>query len=336
MTAASSPPIEDFVPRLAGLTVVVVGDVFLDEYLVGRAERLSREAPIPVLEFEERQLVPGGGANPAANIASLGSRPALVSAIGEDAAGSELARALEERGIDPSRLVRTPDRPTSIKMRVVSRADLRSPQQLARLDRVDRQPLSRKVEGQVVRTIRSALADAHALLLSDYRSGLCTPVLVDAARSAARKRGLILTADSQGDLDKYRGFTLVKVNRTEAEAYLGRALPDDPAHAQASQELMERLDLQAMLITRGAAGLTLAVRSGGVLHYPAANVTNVFDATGAGDTVIAVATLALAAGLTPGTAAALANQAAGVAVRHLGNHPVTAAELQQAVKGLSG
>jgi len=322
------------IPRLGGQTVLVIGDVFLDDYWIGRAERLSREAPIPVLEFEEQRLLPGGGANPAANIASLGSRPIQVGVVGDDAEGVKLKLALEELGIDPAGLVRDPGRPTTTKMRVVARSSLRFPQQLARIDRVDRRSLDSGSETSVVQAIRDFLPRAQAVLISDYRSGLCTPAVIQAAREAAEARGLTLTADSQGDLDKYHGFTLVKCNHAEAESYLGRPLADNRAYQAASMELVESLSVGAMLITRGEAGLTLASHSTGVQHIPAANVTDVFDSTGAGDTVIAVATLALAAGLEPIVAAALANHAAGVAIRHLGNHPVTAVELQKAVEEL--
>ena len=187
------------------------------------------------------------------------------------------------------------------------------------------------MQGQLIAAIEALAPRVSAILLSDYRSGLCTPAVVEAARQAARRGGLLLTADSQGQLDLYRDFALVKCNHNEAEAYLARRLPDDRALQNAAQELLERLSLAAMLITRGERGLTLASREAGVRHIPADNLTEVFDTTGAGDTVIAVATLALAGGLDVNSAALLANYAAGVAVRRLGNHPVTAAELAQVV-----
>ncbi|MBI4769709.1 MAG: ribokinase, partial [Chloroflexi bacterium] len=280
-----------YVPRLAGLSVLVIGDVFLDEYLIGRAERLSREAPVPVLEYEEQRLLPGGGANPAANIASLGSHPVQVGVVGDDTEGVALRLELEGLGIDPAGLVQDPGRPTSTKMRVVARSGLRFPQQLARLDRVDRRPLSQKIERKVTEAIRRLVPGVNAVLISDYRSGLCTRAVVEAAREAAGEHKLVLTADSQGSLDLYREFALVKCNHAEAEAYLGRRLTDNRAYQIASQELMDRLALAAMLVTRGERGLTLASRSTGVQHIPASNVSDVFDTTGAGDTVIAVATL---------------------------------------------
>jgi len=318
-------------PRLAGRCLLVVGDVFLDEYIVGRATRLSREAPIPVLELEERRTLPGGGANPAANIVALGGSAIQVGVVGDDAAGQALRAELEQAGIDPAGLVTDPARLTTTKTRIVARGSLMFPQQLARIDRVDRSPLAPDIEMEVVMRIAGHAPRAHALLVSDYQTGLLTPGVVQAVRTAAQRYHLIRTADAQGELHKYRGFDLVKCNRQEAVSALGRLLQGDADYAQAATQLREDLDLGAMLITRGAEGLTLAHASG-VLHLPAANRSEVFDVTGAGDTAIAVATLALAAGGDLPAAAALANYAAGLVVRRLGNATPTTAELEWAIR----
>jgi rfaE bifunctional protein kinase chain/domain len=318
-------------PRLAGKRILVVGDVFLDEYIAGRATRLSREAPIPVLEFEERRTLPGGGANPAMNVVALGGSAIQIGVIGDDEAGQTLRAQLEQAGIDPSGLVTDPARMTTTKTRIVSRGSLVFPQQLARIDRVDRSPLSHDIEMEVVMRIAACAPRVDALLVSDYQTGLVTRGVIAAVKTAAQRHHLLRTADAQGELLKYRGFDLVKCNRHEAMATLGQLLQDDADYAEAATQLRHDLDLGAMLITRGPDGLTLA-HTGGVLHLPAANRSEVFDVTGAGDTAIAVATLALAAGADLPAAAALADYAAGLVVRRLGNATPTPAELEWAIK----
>jgi rfaE bifunctional protein kinase chain/domain len=317
-------------PRLAGKRVLVVGDVFLDEYVAGRATRLSREAPIPVLEFEERRTLPGGGANPAMNVVALGGAAIQVGVIGDDEAGRTLVAQLEQAGIDAAGLVTDPARATTTKTRIISRGSLVFPQQLARIDRVDRAPLPPDVEMEVVMRIAACAPHADALLVSDYQTGLITNGVVQALKTAAQRHHLLRTADAQGELLKYRGFDLVKCNRHEANAMVGRILQNDVDYADAAVQLLADLDLGAMLITRGPDGLTLA-HQGGALHLPAANRSEVFDVTGAGDTAIAVATLALAAGADLPAAAALANYAAGLVVRRLGNATPTVEELEWAI-----
>ncbi|MEK9164360.1 MAG: PfkB family carbohydrate kinase [Chloroflexota bacterium] len=315
-------------------SVVVVGDVFLDEYLIGRAERLSREAPIPVLEYDRRRQVPGGGANPAMNIAALGAKAIQIGVIGDDPEGAALRALLTAAGVDAAGLIVDPSRPTALKTRIVAEGELRFPQQMARVDRQSREPLPESVRAQLAAGLeRSAdRADSGAILFSDYRAGLIDESLVNMARALAQGRGLLLAADTQGDLEKYRGFALVKCNRAEAEAYVGKPLVNDADVALALAELTARLDLEAMLITRGARGLSLGLQNKGVVHLPATNASQVYDVTGAGDTVIAVATLALAGGADPLTAATLANYAGGIVVRRWGNAVVTREELEEEIR----
>jgi D-glycero-beta-D-manno-heptose-7-phosphate kinase len=308
--------------------ITVVGDLFLDEYLIGKAERLSREAPVPVLEYQRHTHIPGGGANPAMNAATLGAQVSLVGVVGEDAEAVTLRRLLVEAGIDTEGLVTDASRPTITKTRVVAGGELRFPQQLVRVDRLSRLPLNLVVEAAILAAVGRHTATAHALLISDYKSGLVTPQLVDAIRVLPQAANLKLTADTQGELDKYRGFTLVKCNRGEAEAFLNRSLQTDDEHARAIEDLQAQLEIDTILITRGGQGLTVGARGQEAVHIPASNATEVYDITGAGDTVIAVATLALCAGATPVEAARLANIAAGLVVRRWGNAVVTPAELQ--------
>lgn len=327
-----------YIPRLANLRVLVIGDVILDEYLIGSATRLSREAPIPVLEFESRQLIPGGAANPAANIVALGSTAAQVGVIGSDTAATHLRQVLQATSIDTNGLVIDPGRPTTVKTRIMAHMGLRFPQQLARMDTLSRQPINEAVERRLREIIHNSIEAIDAVLLSDYQIGLLTPSLVETIRRLTRvngRRGTIplLTADAQGELGKYKGFALVKCNADEAQAYLRRELVSNETFAQGALELRKSLQLTgAMVITRGGDGATLALHDDTVFHSPAPEVTDVYDTVGAGDTSIAVLTLAVAAGIPYYEAAMLANYASGIVVRRVGNYTPTLKELSEAVR----
>ena len=315
--------------RLANRRVLVVGDVALDEYLTGKATRMSREAPVPVLEFESRRLIPGGAANPAANITALGSRAWQVGVIGADDAATILREALIERGIDPSGLVIDSTRPTTVKTRIMAQMGLRFPQQVARLDRLSRQPITANIEQQVRAVIADSIGNVDAVLCSDYRNGLLTPSLVEAIRGLGA--GIVLAADAQGELAKYTGFTLVKCNADEARDYLRRELHNDADFARAATELCQSLRLTGgMIITRGASGATVATADGQTAHAPAPVVTDVYDTVGAGDTTIAVMTLAVVAGASYPQATLLANYASGLVVRRVGNYTPSPEELTRA------
>jgi len=322
-----------WIPKLAGQRILVIGDVILDEYLIGKAARLSREAPIPVLEFESRQLIPGGAANPAANIGALGSIAAQVGVIGSDTAATNLRQVLQARNIDTKCLITDSGRPTTVKTRIMAQMGLRFPQQVARLDTLSREPISDAVERQVRGIIDQEIVAAQAILLSDYHTGLLTPSLVATIRKLAATRGTLLTADAQGELDKYAGFGVVKCNADEARDYLRRDLRSDEHFAAAALELCDTLKLTgSMVITRGADGATVATCDGQAIRCPAPAVTDVYDTVGAGDTAIAVLTLAVTAGASYTDATTLANYASGLVVRRVGNYTPTPDELAWALE----
>jgi rfaE bifunctional protein kinase chain/domain len=324
-----------WIPKLAGQRALVIGDVILDEYLIGRATRLSREAPVPVLEFEARQLIPGGAANPAANIVALGSVAVQIGVIGSDTEATALRQVLQAHGIDISALVADGSRQTTVKTRVMAHMGLRFPQQVARLDRLEREPISPATVRQLHGLIQEHITNANAVLISDYHNGLVTPQLVETVRACAADvdPAPLLTADAQGQLDKYSGFGVVKCNAEEAQAFLRRELVTDNDFATAALELCQMLKLTCfMVITRGGQGATLATLDGNTIHCPAPKITDVYDTVGAGDTAVAVVTLALAAGASPEDATMLANYASGLVVRRVGNYSPTAHELQQAIE----
>jgi len=319
-------------PKLAGRRVLVVGDVFLDEYISGQVTRLSREAPIPVLEFAGRRYVPGGAANPSNNIVALGGIAYQVGVIGDDEAGQTLLTKLREAGIDTAAVVTDPCRPTTTKTRIVAQGSLRFPQQLARIDHLDRRPVAGEVEKAIVAHLEALVPQVDAVLISDYRTGVASEAVVTATLRSAHQHGKLATVDSQGNLRRFSGFDLVKCNQREAEAVLGRTLSSEDDLQEAQEQLLAELEVQATLITRGPEGISLLGHDQPYAHIPAANVSEVFDVTGAGDTVIAVATLALAAGLDLLSAAHLANYAAGLVVRKLGSATATPEELAWAIE----
>jgi len=317
---------------LAGRRILVVGDLFLDEYLVGKATRLSREAPIPVLEFVHRFTLPGGAANPAHNIAALGGIALQVGVVGKDAAGRLLLRHLRRVGVGIEGVVTDPSRSTTTKTRLMAQGFLRFPQQVARLDRLDRRPLDTTVQAALLDYLTRAIPTVDAVLLSDYKVGIVNEEVVAVCLSTARRHGKLVTVDSQGDLAKFSGCDLVKCNAAEAQAALNRPLIREADFRQATALLLESLGARYIVITRGAEGMSLQGRDVPYACLPAANRSEVYDVTGAGDTVIAVLTLGLAAGADLVTAARLANVAAGLVVRKLGNAVVTPQELQAALR----
>lgn len=320
------------VARLAGKTVLVVGDVILDEYITGRATRMSREAPVPVLELESRHFIAGGAANPAANIVSLGSRAIQVGAIGADDSGAQLVKVLNNRGIDSAGIITCPDRPTTVKTRVMAQMGLRFPQQVTRIDTVSRDAISEASEAQIAAFIEGRTGSVDAVLLSHYHGGLLTPTLVGQIRDLCRRHSVILTADVQGNLAQFAEIDVIKCNAADAERQLNRGLSTDDDFRDAALYLHRQFATrEATVITLGNRGAALATASGATI-CPAPKVSDVFDTVGAGDTAIAVMTLALAAGLDAEASVLLSNYASGIVVRHLGNYAPSPEELARSIE----
>jgi rfaE bifunctional protein kinase chain/domain len=310
---------------MAGRRVVVMGDVALDEYLVGQAGRLSREAPVPVVSFSRRFAVPGSAANPARNISGLGAGATLIALVGADATAAELAALLRDDGIQ-AHLVVDPTRPTTLKTRIVAEGQS-APQQVARLDRQSREAAGADAMVELLAALEEGCVDADAVLVSHYRSGVVTPELAAAAGRLAKEHGLFLAVDAQGDLERFQGYDLVRVGGQDAARSLGRPLRDEADVEEAMLELLRRLGAGAVVLGRGSKGSSAALAGGEVFHLPPSNVSEVFDVTGAGDTVIAVLTLAMVSGANLREAAALANAAAGCVVRRMGVVAPSAAEI---------
>ena len=320
------------VPRLAEQSILVIGDVMLDEYITGRPARLSREAPVPVLELQSKRYIAGGAANPSANVVSLGSRAAQLGVVGNDDAGKRLAQILEDQGIDAGGLIACTDRPTTVKTRILAQMGLRFPQQVTRIDTVNRQPIDAASESSIVDRVKQRITEVDAVLLSHYHGGLLTATLVARIRELCRRAEVLLTADVQGNFAAFHGLDVIKCNADDAGRYLNRRLETNDDFAAAAAQLHEALGTKkTTIITRGGMGATL-IAEDCASHLPAPKVSDVFDTVGAGDTAIAVITLALAAGIAPAEAVALANYASGIVVRHLGNYAPSPAELLSSIE----
>ncbi len=302
--------------------VVIVGDAMLDVYLRGDVDRISPEAPVPVVRVRDRKLALGGAANVAQNVAALGAGCDLVAVIGEDMPGQTLREHLTEAGMQARSLV-TVSRPTTTKTRVMARS-----QQLVRFDEEDDADLSVTDVARVLAAIEQALPDATALVFEDYNKGVLVPAVIEGAIEMARTRQLPIVVDPKfRNFFAYRGATVFKPNRRELESALGAAVDlDSPA---ALPETFRRLGVEHLLLTLGERGMAL-VSADGAVHRVPTTAREVYDVVGAGDTVTAYLATMLAAGATALEAAVIANYAAGVEVGKLGAATVTADEVLEA------
>jgi D-beta-D-heptose 7-phosphate kinase/D-beta-D-heptose 1-phosphate adenosyltransferase len=311
----------DLVRGLRGLPVMVVGDVMLDRFIVGTVSRMSPEAPVPVVRFRSEHTRLGGAANVAHNLAVLGARVSLVGVVGADAGASRLRHELAAAGISTAGLVEDPSRPTTEKVRVVTERN----QQVARIDYEDDQDADPQIQAQVVHRVSELGGSARALLVSDYLKGTVTPTVLRAL-VALKAGGVPLLVDPKiPHLETYAGATLVTPNNSEAELATRQRIRTDEDARDAARTIRQSAQCDAVLITRGEQGMWLSCSEAeGAIPAAAREVS---DVTGAGDTVVAVLSLALAAGATLREAAILANHAAGIVVGKFGPATVTADEL---------
>jgi len=308
----------------ADRTVLVVGDLMLDEFTWGRVRRISPEAPVPVVEVEDETYRVGGSANVSANIRSLGGVPRTVGVIGKDAAGERLRGLLEESGISSTTLIGS-ERPTTRKTRLIGNG-----RQVARADREDRSPLADGLVDALTATCLDGLDGVQAVVVSDYDKGVVGGPLLARLLPEARGRNIPVFLDPKvHHADYYRGATVITPNLKEAELLSGMAISNIGTLRQAGRDLLERFDCSHILITRSEDGMALFARES-VEEFPAA-VQEVSDVTGAGDTVIGTLALAHAAGGTMAESAWLANQAAGVVVGKVGTATLTRSELERII-----
>jgi D-beta-D-heptose 7-phosphate kinase / D-beta-D-heptose 1-phosphate adenosyltransferase len=314
--------VESFFERATSVRALVIGDLMLDEYLWGRAERISPEAPVQVVEVTREDLRLGGAGNVVNNLAALGCSVSVCSVIGADENGALLRRAFEAKGVDLAGLFEDPERRTSKKTRVIA-----ANQQIVRIDRETRSPIGERCEQGILDYLSACCSNFEVIIVSDYLKGVLTPEVLSAVCQAGRDLGIPVVVDPKGsDYGKYRGATLLTPNRKEAEIASGVAITDLETLEGAARGLLTELGLDALLITRSEAGMSLFPAEGAAVHIPTV-AREVFDVTGAGDTVISVLSLGLACGLPLAEAAWVANVAAGIAVGKLGTSTVSPQEI---------
>jgi rfaE bifunctional protein kinase chain/domain len=311
--------------RFQDQQILVIGDVILDRYWWGEALRLSPEAPVPVVKKHRCTVLPGGAANTAANLAAMDARPRLIGVVGADPESDELRRALSEAGVDSSGLIVEPGRPTTTKTRVIA-----SHQQIVRVDDEETASISPETIARAESLIANALATASGVVVSDYAKGFLPRELLGALVEAARKRRLRVFVDPKGaDYTRYQGCFLLKPNRLELSILTHLSVRDHTETLVAGSRLSELMPDTAILVTEGADGMTLF--AGG---QPKAQVASarrqVFDVTGAGDTVLATVALAISAGASEREAMELASEAAAIAIGTMGTAAVTRQQLAAA------
>jgi rfaE bifunctional protein kinase chain/domain len=307
--------------------IAVIGDLIADEFLYGRIARVSREAPVLVLQYRDPVRVPGGAANAANNLLDLGCRTTVVGFVGRDDPGNSLAKELRRKKADLRFLLKPKGYRTPVKTRILAGAHHSSPQQIVRVDRVAEQQPDVRLPWA---GFEEALPELDGIILSDYGYGAASPGLVESLGKATARIPVVV--DSRFRMGEFRGVTSITPNITELEAAAGLSIGSDvELLRRTGQAVMRRQRLDCLLVTQGRFGMTLFQRGKTPVHIPIFGSDEVADVTGAGDTVIAVFTLALAGGGNPEDAARLANYAGGIVVMKKGTATITQAELRAAV-----
>ena len=329
MTQLSAQRVTKLLTAARRSRILVVGDVMLDQFIWGSVSRISPEAPVPVVDFKSESFMPGGAANVARNLSALGAAPELFAIVGNDDSAVRIRKLLREQHVGCGGLIEHPSRPTSIKTRIVAHQ-----QQVVRVDRESKAPLDSATTSQLLEAVERRLKGADAVIVGDYGKGVVTQSLLDALKDLCRKRGVWLSFDPKPVHHlSLTGLSLITPNRKEA--FELSDLPDDTRHAnplsdlnliRTAERLLKNLSPALLLITLGEQGMLLCRQGQKLIHIPTV-AQEVFDVSGAGDTVIASFTLAIAAGASPLEAAIVSNHAAGVVVGKVGTAIVTPKEL---------
>ncbi|MBI5341951.1 MAG: D-glycero-beta-D-manno-heptose-7-phosphate kinase [Deltaproteobacteria bacterium] len=318
-----------YLEKFPAVRILVVGDIMLDEYIWGSVKRISPEAPVPVVAVTKDTRALGGAGNVAVNLSGLAAKAELAGLIGDDSAGREILRILAKHRIGASGIVAGRNRPTTTKTRVIAHH-----QQVVRVDREEKEPPDGRARDALRSRVRKAIRRVDGVILSDYRKGALSRELVEDVVHDAKRNGAFVAVDpKRTDVSFYRGCTLITPNKQEAEAALGgRELPGDREILEGEKALLRASGAKAILITRGEEGMSLVERGRNASFHIPAKARQVFDVTGAGDTVIGTLAAAMGAGAPLRDAALLANIAAGVVVGEVGTAPITIGKLADALR----
>ena len=308
-------------------TILVLGDIIMDEYIWGDVSRISPEAPVPVVDVTQETKMLGGAANVVNNIAALGGRAILCGVVGNDPTGEEIIRKVEDLNLPTGGIFRIPGRPTTIKTRIVAQS-----QQVVRFDRESRKPVGEENMSKMLSFVEGAKEHIHAVVVSDYDKGVVSPEIMQGLKAICRGSGVILGVDPKPDhFDRYRGIDVITPNHHEAGAFCRTRITDLESLVQAGAYMLDKLECRCVLITQGKDGMTLFEKNGEITHIPTV-ARKVFDVTGAGDTVISAFCLGLGAGIDLKSAATIANFAAGIVVGEVGTTAVKAEALKTVIR----
>jgi len=308
----------------AAKKILVLGDIMLDHYIWGSVERISPEAPVPVLDMQKEEYRLGGAANVALNLKALGASVFLCGVIGKDEAGKQIMQLLDKQGIDSAAIISDQGRPTTKKTRIGA-----VNQQIVRIDHENRIDISAKTEQKILEKVTKLLTDMDAVIIEDYNKGLLTAKVIDGTIKAAKKQGKLITVDpKQKNFFLYKQVDVFKPNYTEMQQNLGLIFETENDFDKQAKLLKDRLECKHLVVTRGEKGLYI-YSNGNKVHRIPTFAREVYDVSGAGDTVISALTLALCSGCDIQTAAIIANHAAGVVCGKMGTATATTEEIRQ-------
>lgn len=318
----------DIIDKMQGSEILILGDMIADIYLEGTISRISREAPVLVLEQASEKVVAGGAANVVNNAATLGGVVHAAGLLGDDNGADGLESILAARSVDTKGFIRDKDRPTISKTRVIAGGRTTVSQQVVRIDKESKAPMKPEYEAKIGKYLDEVLPRVKGVVLSDYGSGTITEGLKNQILGYSQKNGIPVIVDSRYDIWRFKSVDYIKQNDAELAAAVGRELDSEADLVAAGKELLSKMSAKGVLITRGEDGMTLFGADGSVNNIPVSDKSEVFDVSGAGDTCVATVMLALAAGVEPLAAATISNIASGIAVRKMGTSTVSAQELR--------
>ncbi len=326
MVVISPKRLNDLFTSMAGKRIAVVGDLMLDRYIWGNVSRISPEAPVPVIDMETEQARLGGAANVARNLKSLGGEPLLVGVIGADNSGKQLYDIIRENNFPPEGVVVDPSRPTTVKTRVIAHS-----QHVVRIDREQKNDISQTIQKKIMDVLRINIKNLSGIIIEDYNKGVIVRDLIGQIANLANESGKPITVDPKfNNFFDYKGVTVFKPNRKEAEEALGVRLKTEDDVREAGKKMLALLGAKNVLLTLGERGMSL-FESDGTISFVSTKARNVADVSGAGDTVISTLTMALVGGGTIREASALANYAGGVVCGYVGIVPIDREELRKNV-----
>lgn len=316
------------IKKLSEPNVLVIGDLAIDEMVYGYTSRMSREAPVLILHHYETKQLLGAASNAAHNLSAInGGKVGVIGLYGDDYYGPVLLKVLNDAGINTDFTVKDIERVTTVKTRISGSCSQSVTQQIVRIDRETQTPLSEKTEQAVIEKMEKSIPLYDAVILSDYNIGILTDKIIRKAIEIANRHGKVIVVDAQKNLERYKGATALTPNQPDTEGFLGYKITDSATLKKAGEDMLKRTEAKCVLVTRGDKGMALFDRERGEFDVPVFNKTSVFDVTGAGDTVVALFTLGLAAGLKPEIAAIIGNLAASIVIRYFGCATTTIQDL---------